>query len=248
MKISHFCWETELKAAVNFLAIYGMVISIIGSLVAAFLFLLPLILNVDLYVEIYTGATFVLLTKFGWFAFSYKLHKKNTNENVTGVKKMIKIGSYIIGSVQAAPFALLVIFGVILIAFGQGYKVTGCILTPIGIFFLIFPSLLLDGIRRKHAGKIKAWIIFNLVILGFVLALNMVQLLFAGQFLTTILQIIVFTLGFMYCFGMVIVHYNILLDDENILKSALNNYTKNGNNMDNQKQMTDFPPPYSQVV
>eukprot|EP00091_Calanus_sinicus_P022498 TRINITY_DN7148_c0_g1_i1.p1 TRINITY_DN7148_c0_g1~~TRINITY_DN7148_c0_g1_i1.p1 ORF type:complete len:136 (-),score=23.95 TRINITY_DN7148_c0_g1_i1:57-464(-) len=132
MKISHFCWETELKAAVNFLAIYGMVISIIGSLVAAFLFLLPLILNVDLYVEIYTGATFVLLTKFGWFAFSYKLHKENTTENFTGVKKMIKIGSYIIGSVQAVFFALMVIFGIILIVFGPGFKVVGYVMTSIG--------------------------------------------------------------------------------------------------------------------
>ena len=160
MKISRFCWGLELKQAVNFLAIYGMAMSVIGALVAVFLFLLPLILNINLYVGIYTGATFLLLVKFGWFAFSYMLHQKNTAEDFTGVKKIIKIGSYIIASVQVGIFVLMLLFGIILTNFGRGYKVMGCIMALIGVFFLIFPSLLLDGIRRKHSGKIKTWIIF----------------------------------------------------------------------------------------
>ena len=100
MKISHFCWGLELKGAVNFLAIYGLVMSVIGALVAVFLFILPLILNLTYVVGIYTGATVLLLVKFGWFAFSFMLYQKNTTEDSNGVKKMIKIGSYIIRSGQ----------------------------------------------------------------------------------------------------------------------------------------------------
>lgn len=248
MKISRFCWGLELKGAVNFLAIYGMVISVIGALIAAFLFFLPLLLSMNSFVGIYTGATVLLFVKFGWFAYSFLLYQKNTAEDFTGVKKMIKIKSYIIGSFEAGIFALVLIFGIILIAFGPGYKVMGCIMIPIGIFFLIFPSLLLDGIRRKHSGKVKAWIIFKVVIFGLFLCQCVVKLFYTGKLLFIILQIIAFTLGFMYCSGMVIVHYNILLDDENILESALENYSKDGKNMDNQKKMTNYPPPYSQIV
>ena len=124
----------------------------------------------------------------------------------------------------------------------------GCIMTPIGAFFLIVPSLLLDGIRRKHSGNIKAWIIFKFVISGLVLSLNMVKSYFTSHVLINILQIIAFTLGYMYCSGMVIVHYSILLDDEKVLESALDNFRKNGNNISYQKKMTDYPPPYSQIV
>jgi hypothetical protein len=171
-----------------------------------------------------------------------------TAEDFTGVKKIIKIGSYIIGSVQVGIFALMLLFGIIFITFGPGYNVMGCILALIGVFFLIFPSLLLDGIRRKHSGKVKAWIIFKFVILGLILPLCMVKLFYAGQFEMTILQTIAFTLGFIYCSGLVIVHYNILLDDENVLESALDNFSRNGNNIDNQMKITDDLPPYSQIV
>ena len=139
----------------------------------------------------YTGAPILLLVKLGRFAFSYMLHQKNTAKDITGVKKMIKIGSYIIGSVQVWIFTLLLVSGIILIAIGSetpsaigsGYKVVfGGIMTPLGGLFLIFPSLLLDGIRTKHLGKVKAWIIFNFVILGLILSLCMVKLFVRYKF------------------------------------------------------------------
>ena len=94
----------------------------------------------------------------------------------------------------------------------------------------------------------KFTIIFKNGIFGLILSLCVVKLFYTVNFLFYILQIIAFTLEFMYCSGMVIVHYNILLDDENILESALENYSKDGKNMDNQKKMTNYPPPYSQIV
>ena len=59
-----------------------------------------------------------------------------------------------------------------------------------------------------------------------------------------VLQTFGLTLAFMYASGMVIVHYNILLDDEKLLGSALNNFSKE----DDQKKMSVDPPAYSQVV
>ena len=205
--------------------------SVIGAVVAAFLFFLPLILSTDASVGIYAGATFLLSVKIGWFVFSYKLHQKNNAEDVTGVKKIIKIGSYIIGSVQVGIFALLLVSGIILIAIGteipsaigsKYYVLFGGIMTPIGGLFLIFPSLLLHGIRTKHSGKVQAWIIFKCVILGLILPVCIVNSFLTGEVLLIILSALFYTLTILYSSAMVIVHYNILLDDENVLGSALN--------------------------
>ena len=126
MKIFRFCWGLELKEAVKGLATYGMVMSVIGVMAAAFLVGLPSLLRTNdsiIEVCIYSGATLMFLVTFGWFVFSHMLYQKNKTEDVTGVKKMIKIKSYIIGSFEAGIFALVLIFGIILIAFGPGYKV-----------------------------------------------------------------------------------------------------------------------------
>ena len=72
-----------------------------------------------------------------------------------------------------------------------------------------------------------------------ILFLRMVELFYAGKVLINILQIIAFTLGVIYCSGMVIVHYNILLDDDNLLGSALGNVSNGKNKADDQMKLLD---------
>ena len=210
----------------------------------------------NIHVEIYTGAPLLLLVKLGWFVFSFMLHQKYTAKDISGVKKMIKIGSYIIGSVQVGVFALYLVFGIILIAVGSvgsetgsGYKViVGGIMTPIGGFFLVFSSLLLHGIRKNHSRKIKAWIMFKCVFIGLLHASIVRNMFLPEKVWQKILGLFLYALTLLYCSGMVILHYNILLDDENLLGSAINNLSNGKDQDDDQKKLLDDPPAYSQAV
>ena len=166
-------------------------------------------------------------------------------------------GAELYCSVQVWIFTLLLVSGIILIAIGSetpsaigsGYKVVfGGIMTPLGGFFLIFPSLLLDGIRTKHLGKVKAWIIFKIVILGLILAVCVVNMFLTGQVLLIIPGWLLYTLTILYSSGMVIVHYNILLDDENVLQSALDNFSKENHGLDNQKKINEGLATHCQFV
>ena len=77
--------------------------------------------------------------------------------------------------------------------------------------------------------------------LGLLLFVGVVRLFFAGQVLLNTFEVILVILVFMYSSGIDNVHYKILLDDTISLHSALDNAS-------NQKEITDDPPPYSQVV
>ena len=184
-----------MKEAVKGLATYGMVMSVIGVMVAAFLVGLPSLLrskNINIEFSIYTGATLMFLVSFGWFVFSHTLYQKNKTEDVTGVKNMIKIGSYIIGSGQVFVFAISLIVGVVFIIFGL--LAYGLTFTIIGGFFMIFPSLLLDGIRKKHSGKVKAWIIFKYLIIGLILASCVVNMFLPERVWQIILDMLLYAL------------------------------------------------------
>merc|ERR1711872_785806 len=75
---------------------------------------LPFLLPMTMSVMIGSGI-FVLLIHSGWFYFSFLLLKRNSNEDVEGVKKMIKIGSTVIGSLQTVVTVITILSGIILL-------------------------------------------------------------------------------------------------------------------------------------
>jgi len=175
MKISKFCWGIELSDAVKYLGIYGMVMSVLGIIGGAFLF--AFLLGLQSYLTV-GSAIFLLLIYLGWFYFSYLLNKKNTSNDVEGVKKMVKIGCYVIASVQVVASAVGVITGIIFITipqFSRLLHIMGIVMIVVGGIWLIFPSLLLHGIRTRSPGKIKPWIIFKFVIFALTLSLGLVS-------------------------------------------------------------------------
>eukprot|EP00092_Neocalanus_flemingeri_P031142 GFUD01033829.1.p1 GENE.GFUD01033829.1~~GFUD01033829.1.p1 ORF type:complete len:261 (-),score=43.90 GFUD01033829.1:390-1172(-) len=260
MKITSFCWGVELSRAVKYLGLYGLVMSVIGVIVAVLLFALPSILGLhqdadsNLLGGLYGGAVFFLLINIGWFIFSHTLIERNKNNNMEGVKTIIKIGSYIIGSLQAILFTILVIVGLLYVSFGSSeivLVIVGGIIITIGGIFLIFASLLLHGIRTKSPGKIKVWIIVQFVYFGLVLFSSIPALGVRGG----LLQMILLCLSFMYYKGMVIVHYNIILEDDTSInmETAMNketsmNTTMKTNHREFSNPMNENPPPYSAVV
>jgi len=253
MKISKFCWGMNLTDAANSLGIYGMVMSVLGLIGGAMVFVLPFIPQLGLFgFEMLGVGAAILLIKGGWFYFSYQLYKRNSNNDAQGVKKIIKIGSYIIGSFQAICSAIALLYGttlLVLMSVYGGFSVFGIVLTIVGGIWLIFPSLLLHGIRTKNPRKMKPWIVFKIVMLCLQLIMSFIWSLNYGMILMLVLQVIALILLYSYSTGMVIVHYNIVLEDQNVLDSALENFSnEKPSKIDMNSMMTDLQPPYSQVV
>jgi len=246
MKISKFCWGIELSDAVKYLGIYGMVMSVLGIIGGAFLF--AFLLGLQSYLTV-GSAIFLLLIYLGWFYFSYLLNKKNTSNDVEGVKKMVKIGCYVIASVQVVASAIGVITGIIFITipqFSRLLHIMGLVMIVVGGIWLIFPSLLLHGIRTRSPGKIKPWIIFKFVIFALTLSLGLVSSILSGTYLQAIIHLFIVVLAFLYTSGMVIVHYNILLEDQDVLGSALHNFSnEKPSKIDMDASMRYLPQPNS---
>merc|ERR1712002_325476 len=253
MKISKFCWGMNLSNAVRYLGNFGMVMAILGIIGAVILFALPFLLGLELQLLGFFGAAiFILLINLGWLYFSYLLNKKNTNNDVDGVKKMVKIGSYVIGSVQVVVSAVGLLTGIIFLSIPQFSSCPGHIgigMLVAGGLCLICPSLLLHGIRTRSPGKIKPWIVFKIVCFALTLITVFTGSILERSFLKLMFQLLVIILGFLYTSGMVIVHYNILLEDQNGLESALQNFSnEKPSKIDMDTKLGDLPPPYSYVV
>ena len=164
---------------------------------------------------------------------------------------MVKIGCYVIGSVEVVGSALGLLTGVIFLCLPQfsRYFYFGIGMLVVGGIWLIFPSLLLHGIRTRSPGKIKPWIIFRIVCLALTLCFGLVGSLWGRTLLQTTLHLFFMVLEFLYNSGMVIVHYNILLEDQNVLESALQNFSnEKPSKIDMDTRIRDLPPPYSYVV
>merc|ERR1712142_893897 len=220
-----------------------MILAVLGMIGGAIL-VLPFLLPMTMSVMIGSGS-FVLLIASGWFYFSFLLLKRNSKDDVEGVKKMIKIGSTVIGSLQTVVSVISILYGIIFFIIYSTISLIGPILIVAGGILLIFQSLLLHGIRTKSAGKIKPWIIFMIVIFTINIIMYLVGCILTKNFLSTILLMILQTKFFLYILGMVIVHYNILLDDQNLHESAIENFSHE-KHVDSER--TELPPPYSHVV
>jgi len=262
MKISKFCWGLESTKAVKSLAIFGMVLSVLGILVAIFVSVLPSIFlslsgshpdMAPLLGGLYGFAAVWLLIHIGWFAFSFILLNRNKKNDTTGVKKMVKLGSYIIGSIETLIFAAVSIFGIVMMILH--FPIYYIIIILVGVFLLIFPCLLLDGIRTKNPGKIKVWIIKKFVLFGLTVCAGIPGLMYNGR--SSVMSIVAYFVNFLYCVGMVIVHYNIIIEDEKIAETVMNNITTTETENGEKKQNLEFsnpmseneiPPPYSEVV
>eukprot|EP00092_Neocalanus_flemingeri_P034808 GFUD01037880.1.p1 GENE.GFUD01037880.1~~GFUD01037880.1.p1 ORF type:complete len:273 (+),score=21.66 GFUD01037880.1:81-899(+) len=244
MKISRFCWNMELSSAALGLGICGVVMSIIsiGSF-TYFFFIWPQILLLFIpgnfaptlqymFAIFYVIGTIGLLLSLGWLLFSFIL-LSNAKEDDTGgkwiikisVKRIIKIGSFIIGTIQTilgCVSALASIGYIIQLALGVGIGGVATITLVlcslwliISIIFLIFPTLLIYGIYTKSSKKLKTWIIFQFILWGLHIVYCICLLSLGFTNLITGLLTLAFTcIFYMYITGMVIVHYNILLEDD----------------------------------
>jgi len=259
MKISKFCFGKDLSDTVECLAKQGMVMAALGILGGAIHIALTFLIDLKFCNEcnalIMKGAAFSHLAIHpGLFLYSYILYKKNTKSDVLAVKKMMKIGCYVTGSLQVAVFATILLTGIFLLIcslflfYGSFYL--AITLVASGGILLIFPFLLLNGIQTSNPKKIKSWIIFQSVMLVFGVSFGWVSFyLLDTFFLWTALQLIGGVLIFLYTSGvLVIVHYNIVIEEQQVQESAPQIFSIHeayGDGMDFKQ--TDLPPAYSQI-
>ena len=145
---------------------------------------------------------------------------------------MVKIGCYVIGIVQVTVSAAGLITGVIIVVNFHPHKFNYVRITliAVAVIWLIFHFLLLHGIQTRRPGMITAWIIFQCVMFAILLVLCILNIIFSFElvpfilgrsFYDSILLLLLTVLAFFYTSGMVIVHYNFLLEDPNVLDSAI---------------------------
>merc|ERR1719350_705744 len=115
----------------------------------------------------------------------------------------------------------------------------GIVLPIVGGIWLLYSSLLLHGIRTKNPIIMKPWIVFKIVMFCLQLSMSFIWSLNYGMILIMGLQVIAVILFYSYSTGMVIVHYNIVLEDQNVLGSALENFSnEKPSNIDMNSMMT----------
>jgi len=201
----------------------------------------------------------VLFISIGWLLFSFLMHKKNKNNDQTGVNKMIMIGSTLIGCFQTMMFCVWISSGTYelihlsILRHTRGVDMNMNILPEViiivGGLWIIVSFLLLFGIRKRSPRIIKLWIIFDFVLVFSFSLFCFIFSLFNGFFIITVLLLIAFFLTCVYNYSMVIVHYNIILEEQQILQSALENFShENNSKIDKTGQMDDLPPLNSHVM
>jgi len=266
MKISHFCWGVELSSAVTYLGVYGVVGALLVTTIASYLIYPHLFLVLGGHVVsgvsalIVAGVSVFLLIQVGWITFSCFLLKKNRSNDIIGVKCMIKIANFIIGSVQAVLSAIAIFFSIGFIIYyvyitssqheeDPYYQLSN--LVTIGVLAVIFiisllilslASMLLHGVRTNSPNRMKPWIIFKIVLFCFFLVGSLVTCVNFG-ILYGLLKIVLGLCNFLYVTGFVVVYYNILLENE-----GNDTKTQMIKNMEFSNPMADKLPAYSEVL
>ena len=215
MERSRCCCGLKFSSAVRCLAIYGLVISVLGMIA------LPLILRIkqSVIIDGIFGTATILL--FWWFFFSYLLYKTNKNNEVGDLKNLIKIGCYAIGLVEILFMVVGFFIGICIFDLWHNPLYSLPILFE-GIW-LIPQSLFIHGLRTSNPSMIEPWIIFNCVLFPFISFLGLGGCILFGPIWWTIPQLFI-----VFAF----------------LENFSNEHLRR---IDMDVDMTDLPPPYSDI-
>jgi len=160
------------------------------------------------------------------FIYSFKLWRAINNDNMMGMRNLIKIGCYIMGglellSITAAGVVTPILF--IIYELSSIYRYDelsiGLLTIPIIISggYIALISLMIHGVRKFKPGLVNIYIIFKIVIFTLFAILTLVQIIMGVIFIGALgwmLGINMFLIcGFFYFYssGFMVVQYNIML-------------------------------------
>ena len=221
----------------SFLAWTGLVTSLIFILGSLDMIFTPLALGIHrysggcgrYYYEVYCGSLYgvgaaVLLLNIVMFIYSFKLWKAITNDNMIGMRNLIKIGCYIMGGLELLSIAgagVITPLFFIIALYGRMTDglLIGLLTIPIIISggYIALISLMIHGVRKFKPGLVNIYIIFKIVLFTLYAILTLVQVIMgvvSFGALGWMLGINMFLLcGFFYFYsnGFMVVQYNIML-------------------------------------
>jgi len=229
MELSRFGFGFKMTDFVAFLGWTGMCLSSLMGLVAAAMTTVTIDLNngVFLYREwfhdtpwdvrdIIAGLMqgiggFLLVIAVGFFLLNFFLRKKNKENNLKGVKKILTI----ICSISAV-FKILVYSIPYFLNVGIG-NLSGLIHIP----SIIFCCFLFHGIRKEKSGFVKAFLVYHYVVFGILMAAATIGSVVAGAIFgmfiivpSGLLYVMVLTFLFVFNIGFYVALHSIYLEIE----------------------------------
>ena len=227
----------------SILAWTGMVTSVIFTILSTDLLFIPLAVGS---VKCHTTVqhTFIcgvfygagvpgLLINVGFFIFSYKLWMKIKNKDLIGTKAFIKIGCYLITSLEMIFSALELIIPLYITAnhvttmtiygypISRVYVGVNVLIILVGIVCMVFTSTMVYGIRNFNLRYVNIYIIFKFVFLGLYILSAVIEILYiafllkrgvVGMIILTVNGFFITSFLYVFSMGFAVLQYNIMLN------------------------------------
>ena len=165
---------------------------------------------------------FELLLNIGMFAFSFKLWKKVSDNDLVGIRSLVKIGCYIMAGLELLVCTLIGLIISTIVAWLP--RLPGALIFILTVFSIstissaVFTCLLIVGVRKVMSGVVNANIIYKItffilfVIFAFTIAFTIPvgakdRMNVVNMFLYIFWMII-------YSSSFTVLHYNIMLHDQ----------------------------------
>ena len=182
------------------------------NLFSSSLFLLSIHMDYET-VRIVVGI-FELLLNIGMLVFSCKLWKKVSDNNMVGMRSLVKIGCYIMAGLEL--FLCLLINIIIWMAYVYHYVIIIDVIVT--LIAMVFSCLLIVGVRKVMSGLVIANIIFKIIFFFIFTIVAIVALSISISNKEYVMYVVNVYLcsGWLifYSSSFIVLHYNIMLHDQ----------------------------------
>ena len=157
---------------------------------------------------------FELLLNIGMLVFSCKLWKKVSDNNMVGMRSLVKIGCYIMAGLEL--FLCLLINIIIWMAYVYHYVIIIDVIVT--LIAMVFSCLLIVGVRKVMSGLVIANIIFKIIFFFIFTIVAIVALSISISNKEYVMYVVNVYLcsGWLifYSSSFIVLHYNIMLHDQ----------------------------------
>ena len=186
------------------------------NLFSSSLFLLSIHMDYET-VRIVVGI-FELLLNIGMLVFSHKLWKKVSDNNMVGMRSLVKIGCYIMAGLEL--FLCLLINIIIWMAYVYHYVIIIDVIVT--LIAMVLSCLLIVGVRKVMSGLVIANIIFKIILFFIFTIVAIVAISISISIFDLRKEYVMYVVNVYLCSGWLVfysssftvLHYNILLHDQ----------------------------------
>ena len=238
-KMTRFMPGVSVPGFASFLGIAGLVTSILNLILEGYVVLKYDLLK--LHMEMYLAGTFwpsysgilyfslAVCSLFGiyyigMYAFSLVLWLKVRDNNLDGMRSLIKIGCYIMAGLELLVCVLLIVyFATIFKKSEEGSSGLVGLLSVVFVTSAVFACLLIVGVWKEISGVVNCCILFKIFFFSFYIffAIAVDCLLFTIKTTPTSMIGVILLIFFFYTLWLIfysssftVLHYNIMLHDQ----------------------------------